>query len=75
MSKIYNGTHLNFLVLIEIRMRSTLKPKIMGEIKDKKKFKRKTEQKHPTNPNGMTDVKPSTFDIDKKTIKEQQSKK
>lgn len=56
-------------------MRSTLKPKIMGEIKDKKKFKRKTEQKHPTNPNGMTDVKPSTFDIDKKTIKEQQSKK
>ncbi|MDO6760377.1 hypothetical protein Q4566_09230 [Tamlana sp. 2_MG-2023] len=47
----------------------------MGDIKDKKKFKSKIEQKHPTNPNGNTDVKNNTFDIDKKTIKDQQNKK
>ena len=47
----------------------------MGEIQKKRKFKRKVEQTYPTNPNGNTNIKNNTFDIDKKTIKEQQTKK
>lgn len=38
-----------------------------------KKFERKTEQKHPTNPNPKTE-KPKEFDVDEKTIKKQQKK-
>ena len=40
----------------------------------KRKFERKEEQKNPTNPNPKTDRQNNTFDIDKKTIKEQQNK-
>lgn len=40
-----------------------------------RKFERKTEQKHPTNPDGNTTQKTNKFDIDKKTIKKQQNKK
>ena len=47
----------------------------MGKIGDSKKFKRKVEQNNPTNPTGNTDIKTNHFDIDKKTIKGQQSKK
>lgn len=47
----------------------------MGTIKKNKKFKRKVEQTNPTNPTGNTDIPKNRFDIDKKTIKEQQSKK
>ena len=47
----------------------------MGIIKDNKKFKRKTEQENPTNPTGNTDVDTNKFDIDEKTIKDQQNKK
>lgn len=46
----------------------------MGIIEDKKKFKRKKEQKNPTNPTGNINQKTNQFDIDKKTIKEQQTK-
>lgn len=48
----------------------------MGTIKDKRKFKRKVDQKNPTNPEGIarkTDT--NEFDIDEKTIKDQQKKK
>lgn len=47
----------------------------MGIIKNNKKFKRTTEQKHPTNPTGKTEMDSNQFDIDKKTIKDQKSKK
>ena len=47
----------------------------MGQIKDSKKFKRKVEQTNPTNPTGNTDIETNTFDVDEKTIKEQQNKK
>jgi hypothetical protein len=47
----------------------------MGIIKDNKKFTRKTEQENPTNPTGNTDVDTNKFDIDEKTIKNQQNKK
>ncbi|MEW4924658.1 hypothetical protein [Algibacter sp. 2305UL17-15] len=47
----------------------------MGKIKDNKKFKRKVEQKDPTNPKPNDKSETNTFDIDKKTIKEQQNKK
>ena len=47
----------------------------MGEIKDKRKFKRKVEQSNPTNPTGNTKVDTNKFDIEKGTIKEQQNKK
>lgn len=47
----------------------------MGIIKDKKKFKRTKEQKNPTNLTGSTNQKTNEFDIDKKTIKDQQTKK
>lgn len=42
---------------------------------DKRKFKRKVTQSNPTNPSGGTGIKNKTFDIDKKTIDENQSKK
>ena len=42
---------------------------------DKIKFKRKVKQSNPTNPSGGGDIKNKTFDIDKKTIDENQSKK
>lgn len=41
----------------------------------KRKFERKTEQNTPTNPNPKTKRETNDFDIDKKTIKEQQNKK
>ena len=47
----------------------------MGVTEDKRKFKRKVEQSNPTNPSGGTDIKNKTFDIDKDTIDENQSKK
>lgn len=46
----------------------------MGIIRDKKKFKRKKEQQHPTNPTGNLNRERNNFDIDKETIKEQQNK-
>ena len=46
----------------------------MGIIEDKRKFKRKVEQTNPTNPTGKTDIKTNEFDIDEKTIKDQQNK-
>jgi hypothetical protein len=42
---------------------------------DKRKFKRKVEQSNPTNPTGGTNTKNRTFDVDKKAIDENQSKK
>ncbi len=47
----------------------------MGIIKDRKKFKRKEEQENPTNPTGNTKIDTNKFDIDEKTIKNQQNKK
>lgn len=47
----------------------------MGVTEDKRKFKRTKKQSNPTNPSGGTDIKNKTFDIDKKTIDENQSKK
>ncbi|MDG5492698.1 hypothetical protein [Psychroserpens sp. SPM9] len=48
----------------------------MGIIKDNKKFKRKTEQNHPTNPEGIArKTETNTFNIDSETIKKQQNKK
>ena len=43
----------------------------------KKKFRRKTEQTNPTNPSGDLNALRNTndFDIDSKTIKEQQTKR
>nr|WP_321224743.1 hypothetical protein [uncultured Psychroserpens sp.] len=47
----------------------------MGIIKDNKKFERKTKQTNPTNPDGIArKTKTNEFDIDSKTIKEQQKK-
>lgn len=40
-----------------------------------KKFERKVEQTNPTYPTGNTNQKTNKFDIEKKTIKEQQNKK
>lgn len=40
-----------------------------------RKFERKVEQKHPTNPTGNTNINTNDFDIDKSTIKKQQNKK
>ena len=42
---------------------------------DKRIFKRKVKQSNPTNPTRGTDVKNKIFNIDKKTIDENQSKK
>lgn len=47
----------------------------MGIFEDKRKFKRKVEQTHPTNPTGNTDNDNKEFDIDSDTIKEKQDKK
>lgn len=47
----------------------------MGIIEDNKKFKRKKEQKTPTNPTGNTNIETNDFDIDEKTIKKQRKKK
>ena len=46
----------------------------MGIIKDSKKFKRTKEQTNPTNPTGKANQETNDFDIDKKTIKKQQTK-
>lgn len=48
---------------------------IMGIIEDKKKFKTTTDQKNPTNPDGVNRDQIKQFDIDKATIKKQESKK
>lgn len=40
-----------------------------------RKFKSSIEQKNPTNPTGNVNQKTNKFDIDKKTIKDQQNKK
>lgn len=47
----------------------------MGIIEDKKKFKRTKEQNDPTNPKKNNSTNTNEFDIDEKTIKEQQNKK
>ena len=47
----------------------------MGTIEDNRKFKRKEEQSNPTNPTGNTNIDTNKFDIDEKTIKDQQNKK
>ncbi|WP_298998106.1 hypothetical protein ACOKFD_01095 [Flagellimonas sp. S174] len=47
----------------------------MGIIKDNKKFKRRTEQKNPTNPTGNISQPTNRFDIDERTIKKQQNKR
>ncbi|SEQ82009.1 hypothetical protein SAMN05421824_2399 [Hyunsoonleella jejuensis] len=47
----------------------------MGIIKDKKKFERTKEQTNPTNPTGNTNINTNDFDINEKTIKNQQNKK
>jgi len=47
----------------------------MGIIEKNKKFKRKEEQKIPTNPTGNTNIETNDFDIDEKTIKKQRKKK
>lgn len=46
----------------------------MGMIKDRKKFKTTVEQTNPTNPSGYTKNETNDFDIDEKTIKNQQNK-
>ncbi len=40
-----------------------------------RKFERKVEQTNPTNPTGNINQKTNDFDIDEKTIKDQQNKK
>ena len=40
-----------------------------------RRFERKKEQKHPLNPEGNTSQETNDFDIDEKTIKDQQNKK
>lgn len=47
----------------------------MGIIEDNKKFKRTKEQTNPVNPTGVNKKDINEFDIDKKTIKDQKSKK
>ena len=47
----------------------------MGTIEDNKKFKTTKDQENPTNPTGNRNIKTNKFDIDKKTIKDQQNKK
>ena len=46
----------------------------MSTIKDKK-WKRTQEQTNPTNPTGNRNIDTNKFDIDEKTIKDQQNKK
>lgn len=52
-----------------------LKITIMGIIKDNRKFERDVEQENPTNPTGDINANTNKFDIDEKTIKDQQNKK
>lgn len=47
----------------------------MGIIENKRKFKRKVEQHNPTNPTGNRNIDHNDFDIDDKTIKDQQNKR
>ena len=47
----------------------------MGIIEDKKKFKTTKKQTNPTNPTGNVNQETNDFDIDDKTIKDQQNKK
>ncbi|MGB7393305.1 MAG: hypothetical protein WA913_02815 [Pricia sp.] len=47
----------------------------MANVDDKRKFKRKTEQDHPTSTNIKNSVDTNKVDIDDKTIKKQQNKK
>ncbi|WP_197062604.1 hypothetical protein [Muricauda sp. MAR_2010_75] len=47
----------------------------MSRTVDKRKFKRKVKQSDPTNPTGNTNIDTNTYDIDEKTIKDQQNKK
>jgi hypothetical protein len=46
----------------------------MGIIEKNKKFERKQQQTNPTNPKGNVNITTNTFDIDEKTIKNQQNK-
>lgn len=46
----------------------------MGIIEDKKKFKRKKEQTNPTNLTANVNQETNKFDIDERTIKDQQNK-
>lgn len=39
-----------------------------------KRFKRKTEQHNPTNPTANTNISKNKFDINERTIKNQQNK-
>ena len=43
--------------------------------RDNRKFKRKVTQSNPANPTANTNIDTNTFDIDEKTIKDQQNKK
>ncbi len=46
----------------------------MGIIKDRK-LKRKTQNQHnPTNPSGNVNIDTNKFDVDERTIKNQQNK-
>ncbi|MDT7827842.1 hypothetical protein RQM65_04095 [Pricia sp. S334] len=47
----------------------------MGNTDDKRKFKRKTDQDHPTSANIKNTVDTNKFDIDEETIKDQENKK
>ncbi|MBJ7882393.1 hypothetical protein [Gelidibacter salicanalis] len=47
----------------------------MGIIEDNKKFKTTKEQTNPTNPTGIKNNNVNKYDINDKTIKDQQSKK
>lgn len=47
----------------------------MKSTKNKRKFERKTEQHNPANPTMNTNIDTNTFDIDEKTIRDQQNKK
>lgn len=47
----------------------------MGITQEERKFKITKKQSNPTNPTGGSNIKNKTFDIDKKTIDENQSKK
>jgi hypothetical protein len=46
----------------------------MANTDDKRKFKRKTNQDHPTSTNVNNSVDTNKFDIDDETIKDQQNK-
>lgn len=48
---------------------------IMGMIADNRKFKRTVTQENPTNPTGNVNITTNRFDIDERTIKDQQNKR